>query len=470
VQASAGFSFSPFVVYAPAAPTAATIAGSGFNPTYGMPLVQYFSPNGTLVAQETATSVSSDGTSIQISPGSLDFSTLIPGTYAGVLSNAGPNGTWNYVGDTAVSVLTPSVSIIGSLKTDSSSGYTDYGTVSAIVNGHMETVNYGPNLSPAGATACNISTALTNAFNSDSNSSTAAVSSGGSNGTDGSDLGCGLWITNKTSSTSGLVTTPNSQSNYGYMPLLGAPSFIAVPSQSVKASGGVTIVGNIQGVPNSDGTTSYNTGSVSVTANGFTKSVTYGSDQSNSDPYGILSDLATAFNNDANSPVTASVDSTSAAAPLLNLTSKAGPSSNLVITVGADTVSGPFPTQPSFVPLPSSLTATGSQSVTIVGSLQQDAAGDQDDSVVCMVINTIVHCAGYQSNPPPSTANAFASALATAFNSDSNSPVTASASGNVVTYTSKSGTTGSFTISLTSVQYNGVYMGPPSFIPILSGH
>ncbi|MGB6546711.1 MAG: hypothetical protein WBE97_13925, partial [Candidatus Acidiferrales bacterium] len=57
---------SPNPIYSCCAPSTETIVGSGFDPTYGMPLVQYYDATGTLVDQETASSVSPDGTTIQI--------------------------------------------------------------------------------------------------------------------------------------------------------------------------------------------------------------------------------------------------------------------------------------------------------------------------------------------------------------------------------------------------------------------
>ncbi len=106
------FAFSPEPVNDWAPPASATITGSGFDPTYGMPLVQYYDMTGTLVAQENASSVSSDGTTIQI-PG---FSTtgLAAGEYVGFISNAGSGGTYNYLGTAEVAVVAPTVTVLGS--------------------------------------------------------------------------------------------------------------------------------------------------------------------------------------------------------------------------------------------------------------------------------------------------------------------------------------------------------------------
>jgi hypothetical protein len=57
------FVFIPRPIYTDGSSgTTATIRGSGFSPQYGMPLVQYYDPSGTLVSQANVTSVAPDGT------------------------------------------------------------------------------------------------------------------------------------------------------------------------------------------------------------------------------------------------------------------------------------------------------------------------------------------------------------------------------------------------------------------------
>jgi hypothetical protein len=99
------FTFSPNPFNTEAPPSTVTITGSGFDPTYGMPIVQYFDMNGNLDAQQSATAVSSDGTTLTLSTPS--FTELGDGTYAGVISNVASDGSYSYVGTTAVLVPAP---------------------------------------------------------------------------------------------------------------------------------------------------------------------------------------------------------------------------------------------------------------------------------------------------------------------------------------------------------------------------
>ncbi len=111
VEGSGAFALSPNPIQNWSPPSSATITGTGFDPTYGMPLVQYYGSDGTLVAQENATSVSSDGTTIQI-PG-FNTSALAPGEYVGFISNAASGGTYSYLGTAAVNVIAPTVTVMG---------------------------------------------------------------------------------------------------------------------------------------------------------------------------------------------------------------------------------------------------------------------------------------------------------------------------------------------------------------------
>lgn len=83
-------------------PTTTSIFGSGFSSEYGMPIVQYFSLQGTLLAQASATSVSSDGTTISAPTPSL--SGLTPGSYAGIISNVSAGGKYVYAGAVSVNL------------------------------------------------------------------------------------------------------------------------------------------------------------------------------------------------------------------------------------------------------------------------------------------------------------------------------------------------------------------------------
>jgi hypothetical protein len=87
VSDGTAFSFNPSPLEEWSPPSEATITGQGFSSAYGMPMVQYYGLDGTLVDQENATSISQDGTSISGPVG--DISQLPAGTYVGIISNAG---------------------------------------------------------------------------------------------------------------------------------------------------------------------------------------------------------------------------------------------------------------------------------------------------------------------------------------------------------------------------------------------
>lgn len=70
---------SPSSIYLPTPPATATVTGQSFDTTYGMPRVDYFDGNGYLIGGVYATSVSSDGTSLQASVPDLSY--VYSGTY-----------------------------------------------------------------------------------------------------------------------------------------------------------------------------------------------------------------------------------------------------------------------------------------------------------------------------------------------------------------------------------------------------
>src|SRR2546425_10170684 len=193
-----------------------------------MPLLQYYTLDGSLAAQENASSVSPDGTTVQAPVNNA--SSLIPGNYAGFVSNAGPNGTWNLVGASAVRVIGPfppgiaNVNITGSERSNSaySSPY-DQGTVSVRVNGLTKSASYGQY-----DNGSSIASALASAFNSDSGSPVTASANDGL-----------LLLIKKPGSGANFTVSTTSQSNV----LTGPPSFIATPSTSLTGSGLVNILG-----------------------------------------------------------------------------------------------------------------------------------------------------------------------------------------------------------------------------------
>lgn len=99
------FAINPSPLNPASMPETVTITGSGFNAAYGMPVVQYFDMNGDLVAQQAASSISDDGTTISlVSP---PVSEMNAGVYAGILNNVNADGSYTYVGTTAVEVSLP---------------------------------------------------------------------------------------------------------------------------------------------------------------------------------------------------------------------------------------------------------------------------------------------------------------------------------------------------------------------------
>lgn len=62
-----------------------------FTSSYGMPVAQFFDQNGNVAQQQKASSISPNGAYAYFSTPDID--SIGVGTYAGVVSNAGPNGT-----------------------------------------------------------------------------------------------------------------------------------------------------------------------------------------------------------------------------------------------------------------------------------------------------------------------------------------------------------------------------------------
>jgi hypothetical protein len=88
-------SASPSSIYLPEPPSTVTITGQSFDPTYGMPRVEYFHSDGYLVGSVLATSVSSDGTSLQAY--TPDLSSAYSGTYQVRVTNKTYQGYYAHV-------------------------------------------------------------------------------------------------------------------------------------------------------------------------------------------------------------------------------------------------------------------------------------------------------------------------------------------------------------------------------------
>ena len=101
------FVYSPAPINLNSPPGTSTITGAGFSSDYGMPVVQYFDSNGTLVAQARAATISPNHT--LITAPTPDLSQVSVGTYSGVISNIASNGSYVYLGASSVRVDKPPV-------------------------------------------------------------------------------------------------------------------------------------------------------------------------------------------------------------------------------------------------------------------------------------------------------------------------------------------------------------------------
>lgn len=96
------FTSAPDSIDVQAPPATLTINGQGIDATCGMPTLDFYDENGTIVAQTTATEVASDGTWVSAATPYMDASSYYGGTYTIGVNNAMPDGTSNPVGYAAV--------------------------------------------------------------------------------------------------------------------------------------------------------------------------------------------------------------------------------------------------------------------------------------------------------------------------------------------------------------------------------
>lgn len=97
-----GFSFfaSPASVDLQAPPTDFSISGSGISATYGMPKIQYWDDNGTMLGEATATYVASDGSWLEaITP---DLSSAYSGNWNIHVFNRNSDGSLAHIGTAPV--------------------------------------------------------------------------------------------------------------------------------------------------------------------------------------------------------------------------------------------------------------------------------------------------------------------------------------------------------------------------------
>ncbi|MDQ6652247.1 MAG: hypothetical protein M3Y84_05845 [Acidobacteriota bacterium] len=99
----AAFSANPSSIDITYPPATVTITGQDLVATYGMPWVEYYDENGSLVAQTQAFSVAPDGS--WLTGYTPDLSSVPTGAYTVVVSNVDPDGSLSIAGTTTINVF-----------------------------------------------------------------------------------------------------------------------------------------------------------------------------------------------------------------------------------------------------------------------------------------------------------------------------------------------------------------------------
>jgi hypothetical protein len=181
---SASFHFSPNPIHTANPPGTVTITGTGISSQNGMPLLQYYTLDGTLVNQAYATAVAGDGSWLQAPVPSL--AGLQAGTYVGFIYNENADSSYSYIGTSAVDVIVPTqatgvLGFRGQFSCDPNGGQAgpcDYGTISVTVGNTTKIIGYDGYgfLSGTGYSNGNpgipqtVAQAVADAFNGDPNS------------------------------------------------------------------------------------------------------------------------------------------------------------------------------------------------------------------------------------------------------------------------------------------------------------
>ena len=226
---------------------------------------------------------------------------------------------------------------------------------------------------------------------------------------------------------------------------------------ATSGSGAVNITGQEQTVQNCIGTrcfTIWDTGTVAITVNGYTKTYSYGKFDT---PATVAWHLSCLFHNDASSPVDAPCPGSAGSSTAVSMTARAtGASTNYSFTSSSATsdTSGNNFTQPSFFAAPASGALTGGQ----------NASSTNDSGTVTVTINGTVYSTTFGSGD---TSASIASRLATAITAGS--WATASLSGSTINFTSKTpGTIGDYSLAA-SYTWNTSQFTNPSFTTSTSG-
>jgi len=226
----------------------------------------------------------------------------------------------------------------------------------------------------------------------------------------------------------------------------------ATSQAAASGTGSVTINGTVQSVQICVRTTChllYDTGTVTISVNGFSKSVSYGQTSTGNT---LASALAAAFNGDGNSPVNAGPSNN-----IVMLTAKAtGASTNYSLSSSSgtsDTSCTNF-CGPSFTTSNSGSTLTGGHNASTIS----------DSGSVTITVNGTPYTSTYGS---ADTTTTIAASLANQVNAGAFA--SASASGPMVSLTSKtSGTSGNYSLAA-SYTYNTSQFAQPSFTTSTSG-
>lgn len=97
------FAVEPASIDATAPPGAVTVTGAGIDATYGMPYVSFYNPNGYVLAEGRASTVSPDGTSMSaVVP---DISSVPSGSYWAIVRNVMADGSLQFLGAAEVYVF-----------------------------------------------------------------------------------------------------------------------------------------------------------------------------------------------------------------------------------------------------------------------------------------------------------------------------------------------------------------------------
>jgi RHS repeat-associated protein len=295
---------------------------------------------------------------------------------------------------------------------------TNSGTISVIINGITFNTGYGSTNDTAASVAAN----LTASLNGTSGSPVTATQSGST-----------ITVTARTSgaATNYAVSTSSSWNT----------SFFSQPSFTLSAS-------SLTGGHDAVNTTVYDTGTVTVAVNGYSKTESYAQSTTTSS---LASALASDFTNDGSSPVTAS-----ASGATVNFTSRQlGSTTNYSLSCSSGTNNGNF-SSASFSCSPSGSTLTGGANVTVY-----------DSGTVKVIVNGGTASASFgQSSTTTSVAQALASSL-NAITATTN--VTASSSGSTISLqTTTTGSASNYPLS-TSVTYDSGDFSSASFSGTPSG-